>query len=98
MATTKADILRWLKQAKKNKATHMLVCTDTFDYSDYPVEVKIGDDVRKIYNEHNGPNMQKVMEVYNLSMDIEEQLNNPRAFNLETKLQWNDFKEPFLKP
>lgn len=96
MSTTQADIRRWIKAAQKNKATHLLVCTDRFDYTDYPVEVKAGEDARKIYEEHNGPNMQKVMEVYNLYMDIEEQLSDPRAFNIESKLEWKKFEEPFL--
>lgn len=94
MYATKSVIYSWLMSAKKNKATHMLVCTDTYDYSDYPVEVKASEDVRKIYNQYQGPNMQKVMEVYNLSMDIEAQLDcKGCALNFDD--DWT--KEPFLK-
>lgn len=57
-----------------------MVC-DTFDYEDYPVEVKPDEDVRKVEAQYNGPNMQKVMEVYNLSMDMDKQLGQFRSFN-----------------
>ena len=81
MGTSKEDIKRWLKQGKKEKATHVIVVCDTFDYEDYPVYVMKNEDVHKVYDEHNGKNMQRVMEVYNLSKDIDEQLNTRRAFN-----------------
>jgi hypothetical protein len=59
----------------------MIVVCDTFDYEDYPVYVKPGEDVHKIASGYDRVNMQKVMEVYNLSMDRETQLNQHRAFN-----------------
>ena len=79
--TTKEDIKRWLENGKTKNATHVIVVCDTWDYEDYPIYVKKGEDVHEIYDNHNGKNMQKVMEVYNLSMDIEKQLNEGRNFN-----------------
>lgn len=96
MATTKEDIKRWLKSAVKNKATHMMVVTDTFDYSDYPIEVNSNQDVRDVYNKLHQRNMQKVMEVYNLSDDLKAQLNSGRAFNFGP-MDLTEFKDPFLK-
>ena len=81
MATTQSDIRRWLNEAKKMKATHVIVVCDTFDWEDYPVYVASNEDVRKKYVEYNGPNMQRVMEVYSLGMDIERQLNETWAFH-----------------
>ena len=81
MATTQDDIRRWLKEGKNKNATHVIVVCDTWDYEDYPIYVKKDENVREIYDEHNGKNMQKVMEVYNLSLDIEKQLNEGRSFN-----------------
>lgn len=81
MPTTQDDIRNWLKRAPKG-ATHMLVVCDTFDYSDYPKFVMPGEDVRKIADANNGPNMTKLMEVYNLSIDLEKQVaGGKRAFN-----------------
>ena len=81
MGTSRGMIKDWLLRGKKNNCSHVIVVCDTFDYEDYPVFVKQGDDVRKVFNAHSGINMQRVMEVYNLSLDIEKQLNEHRAMN-----------------
>ena len=81
MGTTRDDIRSWLQRAKSEGATHVIVVCDTYDHEDYPVEVKPGEDVRKKFDEYNGKNMQRVMEVYNLSLDIDKQLLEHRAFN-----------------
>ena len=75
MSTTKEDIRIWINKAIKNGATHLIVVCDEFDYEDYPVEVSKDQDVKDVFNAHDDKNMQSVMEVYNLSMDIDEQLN-----------------------
>lgn len=79
--TTKDDIREWLNEGKRTKATHVIIVCDTFDYTDYPVYVNSGESVKEKYDEYNGPNMQQIMEVYNLNLDIEEQLNEHRVFN-----------------
>jgi hypothetical protein len=80
MATEKSDIRGWLERGKKEGATHLIVVCDTWDYEDYPVLVSPKQDVREVESEHN-KDMQKVMEVYNLSMDWDTQLNQFRSFN-----------------
>jgi hypothetical protein len=80
MACSLDDIKRWFKEGKRVKATHMIVVCDTFDYEDYPVYVARGQNVRDIESAHTG-NMQHVMEVYNLSLPMEQQLNEVRSFN-----------------
>lgn len=82
MATTKADIEGWLVSAKEEKATHLIVVCDSFDYEDYPVYVLKGQDVRKVVESYHGKNMQRVMEVYNLSKPLKAQLAEERAYNL----------------
>lgn len=83
MATTREDIGLWFDAGKKQKATHMIVVCDTFDWEDYPVYVTKDQDVKKIVQEHqpSAGNMQKVMEVYNLKLDKEQQFNAGRVFN-----------------
>jgi hypothetical protein len=81
MAATKTDIRRWLNEGREKQATHMLVVCDTFDYDDYPVYVSTDEDVQKAYRSRDGKNMQKVMEVYNLGLDLEMQLQEHRAFH-----------------
>lgn len=82
MPTTKSDIKSWINIAKQNKAKYLLVVVDTFDYEDYPIECMTAKECWDQYDSHNGKNMQRVMEVYDLTMDIENQINQGRAFNL----------------
>lgn len=81
MAAGMADIERWLANAKEEKATHLVVVCDTFDYDDYPVYVQKGQDVRKVVDAYQGKSMQQVMEVYNMSMPLEPQINERRSWN-----------------
>lgn len=80
MTTYRSDIKEWFLQGKKQKATHLIVVCDTYDHEDYPVFVTKEQDAKTEYNKRNDVNMQRVMEVYNLSKDMEEQLNRRRCF------------------
>lgn len=81
MATTREDIKEWCERGIKEGATHMIVVCDTFDWEDYPVYVKKGEDAKKKYEQYaSGANMQKVMEVYNLTKDLTAQLSKHRNF------------------
>lgn len=77
MTCTMNDIQRWLENPKKD-STHMLVVCDTWDYDDYPVYTK---DVHESIKYYRSASMQTIMEVYDLSKDIEEQLNTNRVWN-----------------
>lgn len=83
MGTTREEIRAWLSEGKAQGATHTIVVCDTYDYEDYPVHVMPGEDARAKYEEYNGKNMQRVMEVYSHAIDHESQLSSPRAFNLD---------------
>jgi hypothetical protein len=82
MATTKDDIRGWFEAGVEQGATHMLVVCDTFSYEDYPVYVRPDQIMQVVYEEHDGPNMQRVMEVYDLRDDMESQLKERRAFSV----------------
>lgn len=81
MGTTQEDIKGWLAEGKKEKATHVVIVCDTFDYEDYPVYVKKGQDIHKVVDAYHGKNMARVMEVYNLAKPIEPQLAENRSWN-----------------
>ena len=83
MAASKQDIRKWLDEGKEQGATHVIVVCDTYDWDDYPVFVMPGEDVCRKSAEHDGPNMQRVMEVYALHLPIEDQMNEHRAFHYE---------------
>lgn len=81
MAASRDDIRSWFDRGVDQKATHLIVVCDTYDHDDYPVYVISGDDAREKYKEYSGKNMQRVMEVYDLSKPRDEQMNQHRAFN-----------------
>lgn len=90
MATTRADIESWFGgeyynfhlslERGKTKPEYMIVVCDTFDYDDYPVYCT-REDFAATYAAYNGKNMQKIMEVYDLSKPMVPQLDEYRAFN-----------------
>lgn len=81
MGTSKEQIKRWLTEAQKSGASHVIVVCDTYDWDDYPVPVTQGELSQKL-DYYRNASMQKIMEVYNLSMDLDEQLAEHRAWNL----------------
>ncbi len=78
--TTKQDISRWFDRGTEDGAQYLIVACDTYDWSDYPVFVS-KEEFDDKYKELDGKNMQKIMEVYDLSKDKDEQLNMHRCFN-----------------
>jgi hypothetical protein len=79
MAATFEDIKRWLDEAKAEGAKYLIVACDTYDHEDYPVSCADAKECWEKYNEYNGKNMQSIMEVYDLSLPLDEQLNERRA-------------------
>jgi len=79
--TSKAEIASWLKRGVDQNATHCIIVCDTFDYTDYPVYVKEGENVKEIEATYNKKSMQRVMEVYNLKEDLTAQLALERVSN-----------------
>ena len=82
MAATNKEIRTWLEN-KPEGATHMIVVCDTFDHDDYPVYVMPDQNVKEVEASHNGPNMQRVIEVYSFNHNIESQLNETRAHHYD---------------
>ncbi len=81
MTTTRDDIRNWLVRTEAKEASHMLVVYDSFSRKDYPVYVKKRQHVREIAARYDGKDMDYLMEVYNLSMDLEAQIAKLRSFN-----------------
>jgi sugar phosphate isomerase/epimerase len=81
LSATAEDIKGWLEEAQKRGATHLIVACNTFDHDNYPVYVMPNQDIHWEIAQRRGQNMQTIDEVYNMSMDIEEQLNEHRAWH-----------------
>lgn len=75
------DFHRWYDEGVRLGATHMIMVCDTFDYGDFPVYVMPGENVHEVEDAQATKPMQRIMEVYNLSLDKEMQLNESRAFH-----------------
>ena len=82
MATSKEEIKEWVEEGKNNGSTHVMIVCDTYDYDDYPVYVQPEQDIREMLKAYS-KDMQKVMEVYSMNLDIDEQLSEHRSFNLD---------------
>lgn len=81
MSATKEDIRSWLKEGIEKGATHVIIALDTWDYENYPVYVYSGESVQVKVDSYKTKE-DRIDEVYNLSMDIQEQLNQRRVWNL----------------
>lgn len=83
MATSREKIEGWLNEMYSLDFSHMIVATDTFDYSDYPVYILKGADVRDKLKELERQSMTKIMEVYSNKYTFEDQMKEHRAYHLD---------------
>ncbi|MDE0723169.1 MAG: hypothetical protein OSB62_00540 [Alphaproteobacteria bacterium] len=74
MAASVATLRKWLKTAKEQQATHLIVVRDIFDQEDHPVFVLKEEDPHQAFKEADSPRMKRVKHVFNVSMDWDEQL------------------------
>lgn len=74
------EILEWLEEGERLGATHMMVVCDTFDHEDYPIYVMPHQNIHDLVDEFSR-NMQRVEEIYSFALDLEQQLNEFRAFH-----------------
>lgn len=71
---TVQDLRNWYNSGVEQNFSHLIVVCDTFDYEDFPVYVKQGQDFYSKYNEYTcGKNMARIMEVYDLSVPFDKQ-------------------------
>lgn len=76
MAASVNDLINWFTTGVEMKYTHMIVVCDTYDYDDYPVYVKKGENAREEVRKRDGVQMQKVMEVYDLREEMGPQMKS----------------------
>ena len=81
MSATLQEIKNWLEEAHKQNATHLIVAVDRYDHDNYPVYVTPRENILKEIERVDNADMQGVDEVYNMSMNITQQLSEHRAFN-----------------
>lgn len=80
MTTSRMAIDRWFDEGKKSGKDYMIIACDTYDWTDYPVYADESD-FEAEFNRIKYTGMQRIMEVYNLSLDKFTQLEGKRVFN-----------------
>jgi hypothetical protein len=81
MATTQQDIKRRVERAPEGTKWMLVIC-DSYDYSDYPVYFSDSTKcLAEIKSARNGEDMKKLMECYDLSLPLWEQMNERRAMH-----------------
>lgn len=85
MIATLNDIKDWLRRGIAEEATHVIIVHDTYSHENYPVFVLSSEDVFERASKYNGANMQTIDEVYDLSMDVDDQLNEYRSFHPDVR-------------
>ena len=80
MTATRHDIKDYIEQCQAAGARWVIIAVDRFDHDNYPIFVMEDDDFYEKLP--NGDNMQGYDEVYDLEMDIDEQLAEYRAIHM----------------
>lgn len=74
---TKQEIINGYYEGLKAGATHMLIVHDTFDYEDsydFIVYCHVEENLTDLINHYTAPGYYRVSAVYNMALDIEEQI------------------------
>lgn len=79
---TREEIKGWLELGIVKGVKYVMVFCDTFDYTYYPVYIKDPKEVSDRYNRAASGKGDRLMEVYDLSLDIDTQLQERRAMHL----------------
>jgi len=67
MAASREDVNRWVKTAKDEGYRYIISVCDTFEWEDYPVYIKEGENLEEAKLKYDGVNMQKINEVIDLN-------------------------------
>ena len=79
-AATKADLSGWFDHGVRDGAKWMVVVCDTFDHEDYPCYFLTAQEVQAKLARPG--EMQRIMEVYDLTADKEEQMKERRCWRV----------------
>ena len=89
MTATRQDIEWWVKSAQNKGASHVIIVHDTFDNDNFPLYIMPGEDPREVFNEKYIKDRKPCEaayaadECYDLSLNIQEQLQERRAHHWE---------------
>ena len=85
IAAGKEELREWFEYGVKNKHKYMLIVYDQMEAPDDADSAYYADDkdeAWKLVGTFNNDPMSKIMEIYDLTMDMESQLAEKRVWNL----------------
>lgn len=81
-AATKQDLISWFKQGVDLKRDHMIVLCDQIDWYDFPLYTSGLEEFKREFKKYSKPQSAiKIIEVYDLNIDMDEQMKEYRAFH-----------------
>lgn len=79
---TRELIREWAMNGQERGSSHVAVARDTFDGTEFPVYIACYQDWIDADLEYDNPErMSEILEVYDLSLDIDQQLSEKRAYH-----------------
>ena len=84
---SKEEIRKIVLEGANGKYSHCIIYSDHWDYTYNWRYVKLDEDINKIISNikaGGSPGMFTIDEIYNYSLDLKEQLNDPKTYHLET--------------
>lgn len=79
----KKKITEWFKDGVSRGATHLFVVRDNMAWEDYHVYVLQDERIREKYELYGANGDHTVMEIYSLTINMEEQLNEEHSWHME---------------
>jgi len=102
MAASSEDIERWIKEARRMGATHIISVCDTFDYDDYPVFVMPSDNLEEKMQHYQNTKglllINEVIEIVKLSKNKKVQESTKNNFCGYEQHDYESFKKHHVCP
>lgn len=79
--TSRNELRVWFERGVSRKAAYMLIC-DTFKVGHFPIYVDHSSALRAVVNRYNDTPMTRVVEVYDLQADMEDQMQETLTWRM----------------
>lgn len=79
---TKSDLISWFKIGVESKENHMIVLCDQIEWYDFPRYTSGLEEFKREFKKYSKPQSAiKIIEVYDLNINMDEQMKEYRAFH-----------------
>lgn len=96
---SKEEIKEIVLRGNKEKYSHVIICCDHWDYTYFGKYIEYDKDIKEIVHdiEIKKENMITIEEIYNYNIDINDQLNEKRAYHIEPIRKKQDKKKGIVE-